>query len=371
MGDVDGLLGTVLVVDDDPVSRAFETAILRSADYEVVECETAEAALDLLLSHHDEIDVVLFDNHLPGITGATAVTHLRASPATRRLPVILLTSDGAVESRVAGLRAGADDYVVKPVSAEELVARVGARLRSGTAGGDLVERRRRRKELEELLAVGAFVPHFQPIVDLRDHTWPVIGVEALTRFDDGASVEARFRSAQSVGLGQELERATLTDALRSAAAFDGDTWVSVNVSPTFLMTDGALPGLLETCDRHVVLEISEQEPVDDYVALGRLVRSFGPRVHLSVDDAGSGFASLRHILLLEPEFVKLDRTWIHRVETDPARQALIAGLVHFSTSTGCKLIAEGIETEAERSVVESIGVDYGQGYLLGVPATVS
>jgi EAL domain-containing protein (putative c-di-GMP-specific phosphodiesterase class I) len=93
-------------------------------------------------------------------------------------------------------------------------------------------------------------------------------------------------------------------------------------------------------------------------------------VRLSVDDAGSGFASLRHILRLEPDFIKLDRSWVHGVDTDPARQAMIAGLRHFADQTGAQLIAEGIERDEERAALITLDVDLGQGYLLGRPAPV-
>jgi EAL domain-containing protein (putative c-di-GMP-specific phosphodiesterase class I) len=100
------------------------------------------------------------------------------------------------------------------------------------------------------------------------------------------------------------------------------------------------------------------------------VASVGDGVRLSIDDAGSGFASLRHILRLDPAFIKLDRSWVHGVDTDPARQAMIAGLRHFADQTGAQLIAEGIEQEEERAVLIDLRVDLGQGFLLGRPAPV-
>lgn len=87
----------------------------------------------------------------------------------------------------------------------------------------------------------------------------------------------------------------------------------------------------------------------------------------SVDDAGSGFASLRHVLAISPHYIKLDRTWVAGIEADPARQALVAGLSHFAGTTGSELIAEGIETEAEMDAVRQLDVNLGQGYLFGHP----
>ena len=532
--------GRVLVVDDDRAVRDLEIAALERGGYDVVSADDAESALALLdgiaggadgdgaAAAETAFDVVLFDNRLPGMSGVEALAKLRSNPATRMLPVILVTADDEVGARVAGLEAGADDYVIKPFSPPELLARVNARvrqhdawdqviaghleeragvarvLRAAAASGSLEDRastlcasfcelraiagaalvifegdgmatavaaagaapwafepggllpaiaarllemratdgpwvegpatmlsrdlvhdcpiacaplgdpdhrsgvlmlvpatqrpgdmsqalasgidfgtmvqgllrsdldqrglhRRRRFQIEQVLRDGAFVPHFQPIVDLRDGHLPIVGVEALTRFADGTAPDARFRFAASCGLGLELERMTLGRALVACAELPENSWVSVNVSPTLVMEDDSLGELLATCPRDVVLELSEQERVEDYAKLQSRVRALDPKVGLSIDDAGSGFASLRHILLLQPEYVKLDRSWVQDVDTDPARQALIAGLVHFSETTGCRLIAEGIETHEERKALEDLGVDYGQGFLLGFP----
>lgn len=93
----------------------------------------------------------------------------------------------------------------------------------------------------------------------------------------------------------------------------------------------------------------------------------GPGVKLAIDDAGSGFASLRHIFALQPDYVKLDIEWVHEIDRDPVRQALVSGLVYFGAETGCELIAEGIETEQELAALRELGIQLGQGYLLGRP----
>jgi EAL domain-containing protein (putative c-di-GMP-specific phosphodiesterase class I) len=95
----------------------------------------------------------------------------------------------------------------------------------------------------------------------------------------------------------------------------------------------------------------------------------GP-IEFAVDDAGTGFASLRHIVELRPAFVKLDRSLIAGLESDSARQAMIVGLGHFAHVTGCRLIVEGIETETELAVLRSLTIELGQGYLLGRPLPI-
>ena len=119
-----------------------------------------------------------------------------------------------------------------------------------------------------------------------------------------------------------------------------------------------------------MLELTEHEPVADYVAVRAALAAIGGTVRLAVDDAGAGFASLRHLAELRPAIVKLDRNLIHGVETDPTRQAIVAGLQRYAEGSASLLIAEGIETDAEREALVRIGVTLGQGYLLGRPRRV-
>jgi EAL domain-containing protein (putative c-di-GMP-specific phosphodiesterase class I) len=91
---------------------------------------------------------------------------------------------------------------------------------------------------------------------------------------------------------------------------------------------------------------------------------------LSVDDAGAGYASLRHILELRPTYAKLDISLVRRIDGDDLRQALAAGLQYFAHRIGCRLIAEGVQSHAEADVLRRLGIEYAQGYLFGRPAIV-
>ena len=226
----------------------------------------------------------------------------------------------------------------------------------------------RRDGVASVLADRAFVPHFQPIVTLAERI--TIGYEALTRFADLTPPEARFTEAADVGLGLALEEATITAALAATPRLPPRRWVGLNVSPAMILATDILGPAIEGTGRDIVLEVSEHERIDDYDELRTALNRLGVDVLLSVDDAGSGFASLRHILLLQPAFMKLDRSWVHAIDQDRPRQALIAGLHNFAVDTECRLIAEGVETEAERATLLRLGVQLGQGYLLGRPAPV-
>jgi EAL domain-containing protein (putative c-di-GMP-specific phosphodiesterase class I) len=244
-----------------------------------------------------------------------------------------------------------------------------ADLAGALIGRDVAERtefKRGRGRIREIIDDHAFQVVFQPIVDMKRDV--VVGYEALTRFTDGVAPDIRFGEAGTVRLEDELETATLRVALAAAAGLPARTFLNVNVSPAVILAGEPLRLLLAKFRRRVVLELTEHTAIDDYPAFRAAMGELGGKVELAVDDVGAGYASLRHILELHPDFVKLDRSLIAGVETDEARQAMIVGLRHFARTTGCRLIAEGIETEEERKMLRALDITLGQGYLLGRPA---
>jgi PAS domain S-box-containing protein len=239
-------------------------------------------------------------------------------------------------------------------------------------GRTVAERSRitqRRDAILAIIAAQAFHPVFQPIVDIERDV--IVGHEALTRFDDGVRPDVRFAEAAALGLDGELELATLKASLAAAEALPEGEWLNLNVSPVLILGGDALRSLIQGTARRLVLEVTEHSRIASYPALLEAMTRLGPNVEFAVDDAGAGFASLRHILELRPAFVKLDRWLIADLETDSARQAMIVGLRHFARATGCLLIAEGIETEGELAILKALNIRLGQGYLLGRPRPIS
>jgi len=236
----------------------------------------------------------------------------------------------------------------------------------GAQAGRRGERAQRRTAIRAIIEIAAFRPVYQPIIDLS--TDEVLGYEALTRFDDGRRPDLMFEEAHAVGLGVELETACALAAVRGAAGLPSGMWLAVNFSPATVVS-GEMANVVCQAGRPVVVEITEHVEVESYVAVRDAVRSC-PGVRISVDDAGAGYASLRHILELQPDFVKLDIGLVHNIDTDPARQALAAGLHHYAEETGTTLIAEGVESVEERATIVRLGIRLGQGYLFGRPASL-
>lgn len=226
-----------------------------------------------------------------------------------------------------------------------------------------------RAELNSIIAAKAFTIVFQPIVDFQNGT--AVGFEALTRFADGTRPDRRFADADAVGLGIDLQTATLAAAVEAASGLPPYAFVSLNVSPDFVLAGDRLATVLQGTTVPIVLEITEHMPVEDYGLLRAALDKMAPSVRFAIDDAGAGYSSFRHIVELRPDFVKLDIGLVRSIESDPARQAFVAGMVYFVLRTGCTLIAEGIETTAERDVLEALLVDLGQGYLFGRPEPIA
>lgn len=227
--------------------------------------------------------------------------------------------------------------------------------------------------LDRLFATRTLITAFQPIRHLG--TGEIVGAEALTRFVSSPfrSPDEWFVQADSIGRGPELEFLALETALLAAAELPIHIYVAVNLSPSacldprlsdIVRDSGLNPGRL-------VVELTERLAVTDYARLAAALaplRSVGVRI--AVDDVGAGFSSMRHILRLNPELIKLDRTIIAGIDSAPNQRALCAAMVIFSSQIGASLVAEGIETNAELTAVTETGVSTGQGYLLGRPSVL-
>jgi EAL domain-containing protein (putative c-di-GMP-specific phosphodiesterase class I) len=244
---------------------------------------------------------------------------------------------------------------------------------------DQIERRKefylegtlRYKTINAALEAGQ--PHiiFQPIYSLGAGQAEIL--EALSRFQGAPArgPDVWFREAASIGLGPKLEAAAVRKALMALERVPAAVSISINASP-----DLVLSGLLEPAFRYtdlsrVILEITEHATVTEYDHLLQALaplRALGLRI--SVDDAGAGYASLRHILALEPDILKLDISLTRGIDHDCKRRALAAALIAFAREINTAISAEGIETAAELETVAALGVTHVQGYHLARPMEI-
>jgi EAL domain-containing protein (putative c-di-GMP-specific phosphodiesterase class I) len=234
--------------------------------------------------------------------------------------------------------------------------------------------KRTRQRIRDVLATGAIDTACQPIFDLVSRR--VVGAEALSRFTSqpDTSPEVWFADAERLGQGLDLELLAIRKALASVQALPGHLYIALNVSPKTLVSPELLGVLLRgpIAPSRLVLEVTEHTSIPDYGPLQEAragLREHG--IRLAVDDAGSGYSSLRHIVALAPDIIKLDRALVAGIDHDEARRALVAAVVMYALQTGAVLLAEGVENAAELNAIEALGVDAAQGYHLGLPTTSS
>lgn len=248
-----------------------------------------------------------------------------------------------------------------------LIQRLNGELLHEVPGHDSLEGAVQR--IAEVIEGRHIDPVFQPIYELD--TGHLVAIEALARFPeraDGRGPDAWFTEAARLGMHANLEIAAAFAAVRACHSLPESVAVSINLSPATL-TDPRLDTLLARfAGRRLVLELTEHTVVDDYVELlAVLGRLRGPRVDIAVDDAGAGFASLRHVLRLDPDIVKLDRSLTQDVRGDRVRHAMGSALVQFGHRTDTFVVVEGIETYADLTAWRDMGADAAQGHLLGRP----
>lgn len=361
---------TILVADDDPVNRTMMMAALSRAGFAVIGAVGGDEAVNAAFASRP--DAVVIDLMMPGTSGLQAINAMRTDPSMRTLPAIVVSGLEDVGSRVETLVGGADDFIVKPVATAELVARVEAQLRITSVWSDVVRTERSKREgpneeheawLSSVVRDQAFDIWFQPIVDMRNRD--VLAQEALVRFHDGTSPNEVFHLTNPTDRRVELELAVVEKAMDVAGCLPAGVGLHFNVSPLAASAPG-LVNLIGSADRDSVIEITENELFGggDARALRRLL-PVGCK--LAADDVGVGYAGLSQLLDVRPDIVKIDRAVVASIDDDPARQALVAGLVQFGSATGCTLIAEGIERYEERDALLALGVVVGQGYFFGRP----
>jgi EAL domain-containing protein (putative c-di-GMP-specific phosphodiesterase class I)/DNA-binding NarL/FixJ family response regulator len=378
----------VLIAEDDPsVRSALSACLADDAAFELVASAVdADGAIEAAWAAQP--DVALVDVRMPGGGVMAAQGIKRRSPETRMLAFSAYDDRATV---LEMLEAGVVGYLVKGSSIESIMdsltrAAAGQGSLSVEVTGDVIDElvgqlhvrrksddRRRTAEARIRRAVenGALSIVFQPIVALAGGE--PIGLEALSRFKapPERDPEEWFAEASEVGLRRDLELAAVAAAVRELPQLPEGLFLSVNASPETLCS-AAFRKLMHRIDAsRVVVELTEHAPVENYAAVNTAVAHLrGDGVRLAIDDAGAGFASLRHILRLAPELIKLDRTLINRIEQDRSRQALAAGLISFASKIDATIVAEGIEREEEVEALLGLGVAFGQGFYFAKPAAL-
>ena len=371
--------GRVLVADDEEDLREIYAQALIDTGHEVDMAPGTSTALALLAK--STFDVVVSDIVMPGLDGIAFLKAIHDQDPD--LPVILVTGQPTLESAMRAMEYGAVQYLVKPVALDDLVKAVerGLRLRRMATlrreASDYLGLARRFVDdgtglgLSLTRALASMWMAYQPIVRASDAK--VYGFEALLRSNEPSLPHpgAVFDAAEKLGRVSEVGRAVRRTVASSFDVRHGP--VFVNIHPLDL-ADEVLLGRddpLASRASDVVLEVTERaslEGIPDFRTRIRNLRDLGYRI--AVDDLGAGYAGLNTFAALEPDIVKLDMSLVRNSDSEPVKRKLIGSMAALCRDLGMLVVAEGIETEAERDVVVDLGCDFLQGYLIGRPGAL-
>ncbi len=217
---------------------------------------------------------------------------------------------------------------------------------------------------------------FQPVVTLAGAD--VYGYEGLIRGPADSPLHAPpalFEAARAHDLVVEIEHLCRQVVLEAYARHALPCKLFLNVSPQCLVRHNSRSGAtLRYIDklgldaRNVIIELTESSPAFDYELLLEAVRHYrGMGFQIAMDDLGEGFSSLRLWSELRPDYVKIDKHFIHGIDQDAVKLQFVRSIQQIAENAGCRVIAEGIETAAELAIVRDLHINYGQGFFFGRP----
>jgi EAL domain-containing protein (putative c-di-GMP-specific phosphodiesterase class I)/CheY-like chemotaxis protein len=369
-----------LVVDDDGDVRSTFSRTLKENGWSVIEASNGADAIQLVGKR--PFDAVVSDVSIPGMDG---IDFLRAVHEQEPdLPVVMVTGVPALDSATKAIEFGAFRYLKKPVAPDLLASTLDrawqmhrlAKLKRealelvGAEAAQVAD----RAALEERFAraLDRLWIAYQPIVLWSERL--LLGYEALVRSGDPSMAQpaALFSTAERLGKIDQLGRAIRAAVARSIPQAVPDALFFINIHAHELAAEDFLAAgspLAEVASR-VVLEITERSSLGHVTELDRrLHRLRRQGFRFAVDDLGGGYAGVSALTLLEPDFVKLDRSLVQGLEESPRRRSVVRAMVRLCThELGIQMIALGVESPAERDTLAREGVDLMQGELFAGPA---
>ncbi len=365
----------VLVVDDDENFARACVRMLEGWGYGVQTASDGGSALELAKKNH--FDVVLTDINIPQYSGLDLLRAVRERD--RDVPVVLMTGGPGLDSARVAVEFGALSYLIKPLSSGELrdvlsravqMHRVAQRERRILHTTEEHEREMEAMRLRFDQALAGMWTAFQPIVSWSSKQ--VVAYEALMRttYKELSSPLDILKTAEALNDMSTLGRKTRGQVADIMAVYSNVPGIFVNLHVLDLADDDlyAEKAPLSEFASRVHLEITERmaiERIPDIRARVAKLRSLGYRI--AVDDLGEGYSGLNSFAQLEPDVVKLDMTLIRDIDTAPTKRKMVHALASLCRELDTPLVAEGVETEAERQVLVDLGADLFQGYLFARP----
>ncbi|WP_217705156.1 sensor domain-containing phosphodiesterase [Peristeroidobacter soli] len=302
------------------------------------------------------------------VPAAQALPDTQAIPIGAHLSVPIRLSDGRVFGTFCCFSFAPDPSLGER---DLKVMHVFAALLADQIDRDLEQQRtleQRKRIVTSALDAGQPSILYQAIYDLS--TRRLAGLECLSRFrlEPQRPPDEWFAQAAGVGMVVDLELAAIRNALSALPSLPTDVYLALNCSPQTLLSGRLHELLLSAGLGRIVLEITEHDYIQDYPALlSSLAPLRAQGLRVAIDDAGAGYASLRHVLNIQPDLIKLDISLTRDIDSDPKRRALASALIAFARETQARIVAEGVETQAELRTLRQLGAGCAQGYFLARP----
>ena len=370
---------TVLVVEDDATFRGALVELIGIDPRLEVVGSASDASEGAEMVRSLRPTICLCDVRLPGGGGEIVAAEARRSaPETR---VVALSACDDAGTIMGMIRAGAMSYIVKGAAGDEVLDSIHRAIRgqasmpasAATAVGAEL-RGQGEKAQGKVILLRNVLDHdlmnivFQPVVDIE--TREPIAFEALCRVNSPPQrpPDMWFADAADHDLGLEFELQAIRLALGHLSHLPGRCPLHVNASPAVAMSRKLASLLKGREPGRIILEITEHTQINDYPALtGALAPLRAAGVLIGVDDAGSGFSSMSHIVNMEADVIKVDISLVRDIHLNKMRRAMVGALAEFARQAEALVIAEGVELEEERATLITLGVTAAQGYLFGRP----
>lgn len=261
---------------------------------------------------------------------------------------------------------------VRGILPERLIYRAVREASDLTADSRFSEIAMLARELERVIDMVQFRTVFQPILNLKSNE--VLGYEALARGPNNTPFENPdfiFNIASKGRLLLKAERLAKMSAMELSRDIPEKYKLFLNIESELLIKpEEILIMLREVGCRpgRIVFEITERKAVKDFEHLRSVVKLLRDEGYeFAIDDAGSGYASMESIAILDPHYIKIDQSIIRGINNNKAKQDVVKAFINLSRRRHALLIAEGIEQEKECKLLKSLGIHYGQGYLFAHP----
>ncbi|MBD2167313.1 EAL domain-containing response regulator [Calothrix membranacea FACHB-236] len=384
----------ILVIEDEELVRENLLDLLDAEDFDTIAAANGRIGINLAFSEIP--DLILCDMMMPEVDGYGVLTTLRQDPLTATIPFIFLTAKSAKADFRQGMDMGADDYLTKPFTRAELLSAIVNRLEkqaalkkhllsTQTANMALSPKMQLLESyLQQVVKAEKFSEfelYYQPIVDIA--SGKIIAAESLLYWESpelGLVPPLEFlQLAESTGLILPIEQWIITNVCSQIKSWQYNLdflplSINVNVSgsqfyhPDFISTISELLASKKVAPQHLEIELSESTLMQDTTnAIAILGKLFSLGVKISLDDFGIGSSSLVNLKELPINTLKIGRYFIHNIDSNLQKSALTTAVIEMAHKLNIRVIAEGVDTEAELDFLRQSNCDAMQGFLLSRP----